>query len=335
MHQIQIKKLPLRRMHKRDIRGISPRCLVPKNVEMLRTVRQQFEKLNHVVKYMYDVTKSNQKFFESVDMKVEYRDRIPSKHSPLVQAREFAEKIESFEDRDIYLSILSPKLLNLMPETLADPESKRWLSPNMLSFQDEGMLPLPRLFQMSTSDHCETMRWIDLLMDLSGAKRMFNETSGIFGKFMNEVEEIMHPRIKQLEVHDGKFEHIQRLSSGDQQPLTLTVRVLAPSAFRLMLFSPVTLVAWIMVPEAFLAKIFAPKLLNVRVMSPETFSFILLSPIAGNVRALSPNTMNLLVLSPSFGTYQLFSGNRHVIQVLSPGILGVDSQPFLREPFRA
>ncbi|KAI6220026.1 hypothetical protein M3Y99_01631600 [Aphelenchoides fujianensis] len=59
--------------------------------------------------------------------------------------------------------------------------------------------------------------------------------------------------------------------------------------------------------------------------------------------------MWLIVLSPSFGTYQLWSGNRHVVQVcphslipllhlrtrqvLSPGILGVDSQPLLKEPF--
>ena len=38
-------------------------------------------------------------------MKVDYRDRIPSKHSPLVQAREFAEKLESFEDYYYLLGI--------------------------------------------------------------------------------------------------------------------------------------------------------------------------------------------------------------------------------------
>ncbi|KAI6184775.1 hypothetical protein M3Y97_00632600 [Aphelenchoides bicaudatus] len=234
------KKSQQHRLYKRDIRGISPRCLVPENVDMLRTVRRQFEKLNHVVKYFYNVTKSNQKFFESVDMKVEYRDRTPSKHSPLVQAREFAEKLESFEDRDI-ISILSPKLLTLMPETPDDPGSKRWLSPNMLSFQDEGMLPLPRLLQasylkqltgwggpnskkpwrcrapdMSTSNHCETLKWIDLLMDMTGAKRIFAETNNLFGKFMGEVENTMYPRVKEVEVHDGKFERLQQLNSWEQ-----------------------------------------------------------------------------------------------------------------------
>jgi hypothetical protein len=91
---------------------------------------------------------------------------------------------------------------------------------------------------------------------------------------------------------------------------------------------------------------FSPKLLDgkpfnsqinpfysARILSPESFSFILLSPAVGVLRAGSPNTMNVLVLSPSFGTYQLFSGNRYAVQILSPGILGVDSQPLLREPF--
>jgi hypothetical protein len=82
-------------------------------------------------------------------MKVEYRNKYPAKNSPLEQAKQFAEQLESYEDRDI-VSILSPKLLNLMPES-PSPGSKRFLSPNMLSFQDEGFLPLPRVLQMSTS----------------------------------------------------------------------------------------------------------------------------------------------------------------------------------------
>lgn len=78
---------------------------------------------------------------------VEYRDQQPKENSPLEQARRFAEQLESYEDRDI-VSILSPKLLNLMPEMGSVPSSKRWLSPSMLSFQDEGVLPLPRLLQV-------------------------------------------------------------------------------------------------------------------------------------------------------------------------------------------
>lgn len=68
----------------------------------------------------------------------------PTRH----QLDEFVSRLESFDDRAV-VSVLSPKLLNLLPQTpRLDPESKNWLSPTMLSFQDEGMLPLPRLLQV-------------------------------------------------------------------------------------------------------------------------------------------------------------------------------------------
>lgn len=70
---------------------------------------------------------------------------------------------------------------------------------------------------MSTSDHCETMKWIDLLMDMTGAHKMFHDVDSMFGKFMGEVEESFYPRIKQVEVHDKKFERLQQLTTFEQQ----------------------------------------------------------------------------------------------------------------------
>jgi hypothetical protein len=70
---------------------------------------------------------------------------------------------------------------------------------------------------MSTSDHCETMAWLDLLMDMTGANRLFSEVGGMFGKFMNEVEETMYPRVKDVEIHDRKFNKLQELTSWIQK----------------------------------------------------------------------------------------------------------------------
>jgi hypothetical protein len=46
---------------KRSLRDISPRCLIPENIEKLRSIQSQFTKSNHVLKYIYSTTKSNQK----------------------------------------------------------------------------------------------------------------------------------------------------------------------------------------------------------------------------------------------------------------------------------
>lgn len=61
IEKLSTQQIDQKRVSKRSIRSdISPRCTVPKNVEKLRSVRNQFEKLNHVLKYIYGVTKSNQ-----------------------------------------------------------------------------------------------------------------------------------------------------------------------------------------------------------------------------------------------------------------------------------
>ncbi|KAI6227650.1 hypothetical protein M3Y99_01226600 [Aphelenchoides fujianensis] len=440
-------------LRKRNVADISPRCNVSTNVQTLRDLQRQFDRLNHVVRYLYSVTKSNQKFLEEMDVKVDYRNRAAGRNSPLAQAREFAQELETYDDKNV-VSILSPKLLNLLKAQPDDPDSKRWLSPNMLSFSDEGMLPLPRLLQMSTSDHCETMAWLDLLMDLTGAKKMFDHIEGLFGPFMRDMEQRLHPRVQEVERHDQKFESLQKLTTSEQKrdldtygyarmneeqlkiayhkngliqrigppefshednaeeifeediralakmtdadflaahakyqkelerqqaehkkrvkrqslidillpmttqpqvfgirvlnPFAFTTRirnanimgnVLAPAAFRLMLFSPLTMTLWasfvyvkmaddsrlqVMVPEAFILRVFSPKAADLRVMAPEAFSMVVLSPgkrplvrcdrMSVKRRVLLVSSLLTRLLSPSFGTYQLWSGNRHVVQ---------------------
>ncbi|KAI6193471.1 MLt-TeN (Mlt-10) related [Aphelenchoides besseyi] len=203
-------------VNKRSVPEVSSRCTVPSNIKSLRQLQQQFDKINHVIRYLHTVTKSNQKFLEEVDLKVDYKNRRADVDSPLNQARKFAEQLESFDDKNV-LSILSPKLLNLLPQEPDDPDSKRWLSPNMLSFSDEGMLPLPRLLQLSTSSHCETMAWLDLLMDLTGAKRMFDHIDSMFGPFMKEMEHKMYPRVQEVQKHDAKFDRLQSLTDLNQK----------------------------------------------------------------------------------------------------------------------
>lgn len=79
--------------------------------------------------------------------KVTFSSRQPRGESPYEQMHRQLEELEQYDDRGV-VSVLSPKMFNLLPEGPADPESKRYLSPNMLSFQDEGFLPLPRLFKV-------------------------------------------------------------------------------------------------------------------------------------------------------------------------------------------
>ncbi|KAI6192349.1 hypothetical protein M3Y97_00328000 [Aphelenchoides bicaudatus] len=188
---------------------------LPENVKTLRQVESYFGQLNGVIGYVYEISKSNERFFRQMNMNINYKQSAnldPTRR----QLNEFVNTLESFDDKAV-VSILSPRLLNLLPQTpRLDPESKDWLSPNMLSFQDEGMLPLPRLLQMSTSSHCETLEWLDLLMHMSGASKMINSMIGKFGNHMKEMEQTVHPRVQQYQKHEQKFENLFALNTDDQ-----------------------------------------------------------------------------------------------------------------------
>jgi hypothetical protein len=61
-------------------------------------------------------------------------------------------------------------------------------------------------FQMSTSSHCETLEWLDLLMHMSGAGKMLNTMVDKFGSHMEQVETEIHPKVLDSKVHEKKFE---------------------------------------------------------------------------------------------------------------------------------
>ena len=104
----------------------------------------------------------------------------------------------------------------------------------MLSFQNAGVLPLPRLLrvgrrrvsrprapsgrlQLSTASGCETTKWLDLIMSMIGTRRLFARVESLTGSLFREVERALHPRVQAAKRNDRKFDAIERLTSADQQ----------------------------------------------------------------------------------------------------------------------
>ncbi|CAD5221361.1 unnamed protein product [Bursaphelenchus okinawaensis] len=172
--------------------------------------------MNDIIRYSYNIGKDNEKFLQKHDLNVTYQYRNSDGQTPYEQLRASLQEIESFDDKGV-VSVLSPKLFNILPEGSLDPESKRWLSPNMLSFQDEGMIPIPKLFKWSQSDDCETQRWIDLLLDLTGASNLLNGHVKKFDRHMKVVKDKLHPRIQQLQKIEEEMADIRSLITDHQQ----------------------------------------------------------------------------------------------------------------------
>jgi hypothetical protein len=63
--------------------------------------------------------------------------------SVISQLEQFVHELENKE-----LSFLSPKILNILPGK-QNPGPQRLFSPTILSFQDEGLVPLPRILSVS------------------------------------------------------------------------------------------------------------------------------------------------------------------------------------------
>lgn len=78
-------------------------------------------------------------------MPVDFENRAPEASSIAKQVHEFMDDI----DRGT-LSILSPKVMSLLPSDGSQSSPNRLLSPNILSFHNEGVLPLPRLLGVSS-----------------------------------------------------------------------------------------------------------------------------------------------------------------------------------------
>jgi hypothetical protein len=72
-----------------------------------------------------------------------YKDKRPASDSPVEQLKSVVNQADSG------FSFLSPKILNLMPNKKEEfNEKMTFLSPNLLSFHEEGLLPLPRLLKV-------------------------------------------------------------------------------------------------------------------------------------------------------------------------------------------
>ncbi|KAI6187312.1 Glucuronosyltransferase [Aphelenchoides besseyi] len=201
-----------RKRRKRSTQPKSPRCQTPKHIEMLRNVSSYFNKFNEILSYVYNISKSNEKFLNEANLRVKYPAHGMA--DPTAKLREFVSELESYSDKAVY-SILSPKLLNLLPQTPLDRESKTYLSPNLLSFQDEGTLSLPRLLQLSTSNYCETIQWLDILIHATGASQMLESLTTKFSEHMVQIDQI-HPRIRRAQKYDGKFDRLHQLSNNEQ-----------------------------------------------------------------------------------------------------------------------
>ncbi|CAK5048456.1 unnamed protein product [Meloidogyne enterolobii] len=109
------------------------------------------------------------------------------------------------------LPILSPKLFSLFPNKMNNDRINMngFLSPTLLSFQNEGILSLPTLFGYASSNEQELVELLDKFIELSGV-------SGVLDKLIVEIEtkakmieDELYPALVKLELLERRWKSIQ------------------------------------------------------------------------------------------------------------------------------
>ncbi|KAI6176107.1 MLt-TeN (Mlt-10) related [Aphelenchoides bicaudatus] len=196
---------------KRVRQPTSPRCKTPKNIDMLRRVEKYFDSANECLRYIKALGLDNSNFISSM-FPIIYKNRKPGDESAATQLKSVLDQADSG------FSFLSPKILNLLPIKKEASDGKlSFLSPTLLSFHEEGLLPLPRLLRLSGSNACETQKWIDLIMTMTGASRKLNQMLNQFESQMKTLQNDVLPKIKKFQEQERLIRKINETFSTDQR----------------------------------------------------------------------------------------------------------------------
>ncbi|VDL70723.1 unnamed protein product [Nippostrongylus brasiliensis] len=113
------------------------------------------------------------------------------------------------------LSVLSPRLLSLFPES-SRASAKRLLSPTFFSFQKDGYLSLPDVFDIITSNQNYQKLMLDVVLDVSGAGAVLEE---LVAGMKPEIEELKNqklPLIEELSRRDDDWIRAHNSFNEDQ-----------------------------------------------------------------------------------------------------------------------
>ncbi|PAV59557.1 hypothetical protein WR25_23065 [Diploscapter pachys] len=170
------------------------------NVNRLRRIRDYFERTRKCNGYFKLMNEENQRLFSELGLPIE--SRTPPLEDKFAELDQIIALINSFTNSSASFKLLSPRILSLFPDSTS-LSTGRFLSPTLLSFQNEGFFSLPSILQIATSNHRYRQLLLEAVMDISGA-----------GPVMEKLMEKIDPKIQQME--DQQYPWVQKMSRMDR-----------------------------------------------------------------------------------------------------------------------
>ncbi|KIH69610.1 hypothetical protein ANCDUO_00028 [Ancylostoma duodenale] len=198
--------LNLRKLAMKYLRNVLGEPLGTSHLEKLRLLHDHFkrvEKINTYFKHMNDQNRRHVTLFQRSALPIDSRtpeitnSAVPAIEQVLAIVNTFA----SSKDAPGKVSVLSPRVLSLFPEG-SRSSSKRLLSPTFFSFQKDGYLSLPELFDIITTDQRYQQLMVDVVMDISGAGDVLEKFITDMKPEMEDLKNVKLPLIEELSRRD-------------------------------------------------------------------------------------------------------------------------------------
>uniref|UniRef100_A0A914MX81 Uncharacterized protein n=1 Tax=Meloidogyne incognita TaxID=6306 RepID=A0A914MX81_MELIC len=198
------------------------------NIEKLRRVQRFLEKYEFCKKHLARMGEANSRFLEDI-ISTQTQSPVDSQSFRFLMDSSKLESLDlelqnllsnySFES----LPILSPKLFSLFPNQNLKNNDKinmnGFLSPTLLSFQNEGILSLPTLFGYASSNEQELVELLDKFIELSGVSGVLDKLIAEIETKAKVIEDELYPALVKLELLERRWKAIQNNLTAQQNKM--------------------------------------------------------------------------------------------------------------------
>ncbi|EYC07768.1 hypothetical protein Y032_0069g385 [Ancylostoma ceylanicum] len=173
------------------------------HIRNLQVIRDHFRRVEQCNQFFRRMNQKNRRFFDKVNLGIDSRtpevenNAASTMEGVLEVVNDFAAQTSSGK-----LSVMSPRLFSLLPDTSGSSRNS-FLSPTLLSFQKDGYLSLPELFDIVNANEKQQNMLLDIIMDVSGAGAQLEE---MIAKIKPEIEEVRYIKLPLVQELSRKHE---------------------------------------------------------------------------------------------------------------------------------
>ncbi|CAJ0959415.1 unnamed protein product, partial [Mesorhabditis belari] len=188
-----------------------------KNLANLRKIHDHFRKVDVCNDYLKTVNTENQKLLDQFDLK----SRTPSLSKNDAALNNVINMINTFMGSpasDDKFSLLSPKLLSILPESKSHKDRPHLLSPTVFSFHNDGFFTMNDMLKTTTGTDKSNQIILDAVLEASGASDVLNKVLEGMKEEIREMDEVKFPLVRDMSRLDlGHLRAHRTLKSNQRQ----------------------------------------------------------------------------------------------------------------------